>query len=522
MAKTKKYSIITSSILLVLIVVSIIVASLAWFNSNIIDDLTVQTSNYIVLYFESELTADGNKLKPAIAENNAIRDGKNPKTVLTSGSDGVETIAQAVGLSGSVKFIDFSSGGVNKTLRASIEAYAVDKNNEKTYLSIFRDITVEPTFSMKYDDEDNAIEYTDSQYKSFAKSKDSSAPIIDLPITAKNGTLSIALNCYIAEIDELAIPAVMNADKIGFSLTIRVVEDTRTIYFYNSNAWADVYAYATSQDLQPIGMTGSYYITSSRLSGGSTKYGLTMKKNPNPSATNTAFEYRYLGYKYYDQTDNMTINFNGTALDLASYTITGGAKDENAIKISGGAGVYDITINTSTKKISITKNDGNSTFDKEPLGQFPGQKAQPILGQTGWYYINVTKDTELICFNDGKNKTEMISISPENLEEPENELNYYFDGEWKSTIQDTGRRIFFYYETENLPISAKCTSATGKQTTYQMKYLGNFWYSADIGEDTVQVTFYSPGNGNLIAPTKIQLEDGKPYFYENSWHGFAK
>lgn len=514
MAKTKKYSIITSSILLVLIVVSIIVASLAWFNSNIIDDLTVQTSNYIVLYFESELTADGNKLKPAIAENNAIRDGKNPRTVLTSGSDsGVETIAQAVGLSGSVKFIDFSSGGVNKTLRASIEAYAIDKNNEKTYLSIFRDITVEPTFSMKYDDEENAIVYTDSQYKSFVKSKDSPAPIIDLPITAKNGTLSIALNCYIAEIDELAIPAVMNAEKIGFSLTIQVVEDTRTIYFYNSNAWADVYAYATSQDLQPIGMTGSYYITSNRLVIGSTQYGLTMKKNPDPSATNTAFEYRYLGYKYYDEAqDYMTINFNGTALDLASYTITGGEKEGNAIRISAGAGVYDITINTSTKKISITKNNGNSTFDKEPLGQFPGQKAQPILGQVGWYYINVTKDTELICFNDGKTKTEMISI--------DSDKNYYFDGNWVATIQDTGKRIFFRHNTGGLSISAICTSATGKETTYKMKYLGNLWYSADIGEDTVQVNFYSPGNVGIT--TKIQLEDGKPYFYENSWHGFAK
>lgn len=512
MAKTKKYSIITSSILLVLIVVSIIVASLAWFNANIIDELSVQTSNYIVLYFESNLVSNGKKLKPAIASNSAIRDGKNSKTVLVSGSDGVETVAQSVGLSGTVKFVDFSSGGVAKTIRVSIEAYAVGDDNEKTYLSIFRDVTVTPSFSMAYDDNETT-DYSDDVYKEFVKSSKSPSPYIDLPIIAKNGTLSIALDCYIAEVDELAIPSVMNAKKIGFALTVQVVEDTKTIYYYNSNAWANVYAYATTQDVQPVGTTGSYYITSERLSVDSVQYGLTMKKNPNPSDTNTAFVYRYLGYKYFnDPKDYITINFNGNAIDLISYTISGGSRVENKIQINGGAGVYDIAINTSAKTIEITKNNGSSTFDKEPLGQFPGQMAQPILGQTGWYYISVPKDAEMICFNDGKTKTESIAINKDN--------DYYFDGEWVKTIQNTGNRVFFYREGEVLTITATCVNGSDNESTVEMKSVGKGWYYADIGQDTVQITFYSQGSFRVT--TKVQLEDGKPYFYDNSWHGSPK
>lgn len=509
MAKTKKISIITSSILIVLIVVSIIVATLAWFNSSIIDELSVQTKGYIVLYFEGELTADGNVLKPATATDTAIRDGKNPKTVLENGSDGISVVATSVGLSGNVKFIDFSANGSEtKTIRASIKAFAINDRNEKTELSISRDISVVPSFVMNYEDGTETV-FSEDTYKSFKTNKDCPDPCVDLPINAKNGTLSINLNCYIAEVDELAVPAIINAKKINFALTVQVVENTKILYFYNSNAWSEIYAYATTKDLQAIGANGSYFIVSERLKNNSTQYGLTMKKNPDPTANDTTTVYRYLGYRYEDSNDNFTVNFSGTDMDLSSFTITGGqmVSGDNKIIITAGKGVYDVYLDPTEKTLEITRNDGTISFDRESLGSFPGQKAQPVYGQTGWFYVNVPFDVEKVCFNDGKTKNTLVDVDFGN--------NYYCDGTWQSNISDKGNRIFFYAEKSGLTVSATYYDDSGNNATITMSDAKNGWYYADVGANSVKIDF-SYADKNVSA--NIQIDDGKLYFYDNEWH----
>ncbi len=527
MDKTKKISIITSSILIVLLIASIIVASLAWFTSSVIDDLSVYTNNYIILYFDGDigyLDKSGNYSNPSDntvalsareAGLNEIRDNKTNTTIK----------ATTAGSSAVVKIVDYS-GNKNTVyeklaLRASIRAFAVDENDVRTEISTSTDICITPKFTIKYNgegSESNIIETSSNikhnQYHDFS-------------INKRNGELRITLEAYLRAVDELAIPAVLNAKQISIELTIRSLEATRTLYYYNANAWENVYAYGLAVETQPITSTKNAWFVVGY--NGDVDNGLIMKKDADTTSLRTDI-FAYYGYRWRSSNDDFVIT-NGKvskgiegvsddARNLSDGTVISESAQSGRITLSN-PGLYNIFYDSKNDAITIeTSNNPYKTFDSELLGAFPGTAMSPVNGLAGWYSITVPVGLQQIVFTDGNNKKELIDIDPTKC--------YYYtidEGEetWNERIRDFGNRIYCYIPTSSA-VSVKCTNYKGDVASYPMTPLNNGWFYTDIDKSLYQLeNLPSTLNVDFIVDNKVyttttEIDAGKPYFYNNNWY----
>lgn len=526
MDKTKKVSIITSSILIVLLIASIIVASLAWFTSSVIDDLSVYTNNYIILYFDGDiqyLNGEGNyggvdnavALLARQAELNEIRDNSTNTSIK----------ATTAGASAVVKIVDYS-GNKNTdyqdlSLRASIRAFAVDENGVRTEISTTTDICVTPKFTIKYDGEsvENSISETPSNIRH--------DQYYDFSINKRNGELRITIEAYLLAVDELAIPAVLNAKQISLELTVKSIENTRTLYYYNANAWNSVYAYGLTVESQPVTSSNNAWFVVGY--NGDTVNGLVMKKDSDTSSPRTDI-FAYYGYKWRSVADDLAIT-NGKvskgieqipeeARVLPNGTVISESTKSGRITLSN-SGVYNIFYDYKNDIITIEpSSDPYKTSDSELLGAFPGKKMSPLNGLSGWYSITVPSTLQQIVFTDGNGRSELVDID---FDKP----YYYNNGEkvWNSQIADYSNRIF-YYAPSVTTVSLKCTNYKGEIGSYDMISLNNGWFYADIEKSLYQLdNLPTILNIDFIINevtehTTTEIDYGKPYFANGAWYSY--
>lgn len=525
MDKTKKISIITSSILIVLLIASIIVASLAWFTSSVIDDLSVYTNNYIILYFDGDiryLDKNGNygnrtdntvALSAREAGENEIRDNKTTTIKATT-----------AGASAIVKIVDYS-GNKNTTyenlnLRASIRAFAVDENDVRTEISTSTDICVTPKFTIKYDGENSETSITETS------SNIRHNQYHDFSINKRNGELKITLEAYLRAVDELAIPAVLNAKQISIELTIKSLKKTRTLYYYNTNAWENVYAYGLMVESQPITSAKKAWFVVGY--NGDIDNGLIMKKDSDTTSPRTDV-FAYYGYRWRSPNDDFAITSGKVSkgIDcvseddriLSNGTIISESAQSGRITLSK-SGLYNIFYDSKNDLITIEpSNNPYMTSDSELLGAFPGKTMTPLNGLSGWYSITVPIDLQQIVFTDGNNKGELVDIDPQ-------KCYYYINGEntWNELIRDFGNRIYCYIPSSSA-VSVKCTNYKGDVKSYIMKPINNGWFYADIDKplyqlenlpSTLNIDFIV--DGNILYSTTTEIDAGKPYFYNNNWY----
>lgn len=526
MDKTKKISIITSSILIVLLIASIIVASLAWFSSSVIDDLSVYTNNYIILYFDGDiqyLDGEGNyggldnavALSARQADLNEIRDNATNTSIK----------ATTAGASAVVKIVDYSGNKntvyENLSLRASIRAFAVDENGVRIEISTTTDICVTPKFTIKYDGEDmeNNINGTPSNIRH--------DQYYDLSINKRNGELRITLDAYLLSADELAIPAVLNAKQISLEVTVRSIEDTCTLYYYNANAWKSVYAYGLTVETQPVTSSENAWFVVGY--NGDAFNGLIMKKDSDTSSPRTDV-FAYYGYKWRSPADDFAIT-NGkvskgigqipeNARELPNGTVISESTKSGRITLSD-SGVYNIFYDYKNDIISIEhSNDPYKTSDSELLGVFPGKKMSPLNGLSGWYSITVPSTLQQIVFTDGNGKSELVDID---FDKP----YFYNNGEnvWNTQIADYSNRIF-YYAPSVTTVSIKCTNYKGEIGSYDMISLNNGWFYIDIEKSfyqlenlptTLNIDFIT---NEATEHTTTEIDYGKPYFANGTWHSY--
>lgn len=526
MDKTKKISIITSSILIVLLIASIIVASLAWFTSSVIDDLSVYTNNYIILYFDGDiryLDDNGNygdkdnavTLSARQSDINEIRDNTTNTTIK----------ATTVGASAIVKIVDYS-GNKNTTyenlnLRASIRAFAVDENDVRTEISTTTDICVTPKFTIKYDGENSETNISETS------SNIRHEQYHDFSVDKRNGELRIVLEAYLRAVDELAIPVVLNAKQISIELTIRSLENTRTIYYYNANAWENVYAYGLAVEPQPITSTKNAWFVAGY--NGDTANGLIMKKDSDTTSARTDI-FAYYGYNWRSAADDIVIT-NGKvskgieqiptdSRELPDGTIISESTKNGQITFSS-PGLYNIFYDSQNDIITIElSEDPYKTSDSELMGMFPGKKMSSVNGLSGWYSITVPTTLQQIVFTDGSNKGELVDIDSD-------KSYYYNNGEdvWNGKIGDFGNRIF-YYAPSVTTVSMQCTNYKGEMISYDMISLNNGWFYADVDKSlyllenaptTLSIDFVS---SEKTEHTITEIDYGKPYFSNGNWYAY--
>ena len=236
------------------------------------------------------------------------------------------------------------------------------------------------------------------------------------------------------------IEVLVNEEVVG---TIKVEYGAyNTIYYYNENGWASVYAHSWGVTETPVTPKAGDYVIVGSFNGWGYN-GCAALFNKKGTGDSTEYYFEGLALEKNAEIKLVKVGTDGASIDwmdsanrwLDSSVATGGSGTAN-VKITN-TGVYDVYYTPATGKLYVGATNSGA---KEPNVKlttvfdgttWPGVQMTAVEGQDGWYSIKVDARANRIIFNNGlsgasEKKTVDLTID---LAKP-----YYNNGVWESHI----------------------------------------------------------------------------------------
>jgi len=530
---TRLFRLITSILMIFITGASITLVSLAWYSSSAIatDNFQIVSNGYTTLiycavpqYYTDDSTVDSYndngsnwenatyetgkyvasndavKMLPAVVSLNTVKDSFVDADVRNTGN-GIETAAVPAVFRSTVQFSNRESYiGNNFPLQISASAYAIvpyGQSTKNVQLSLQKDLLLVTDVKATY--EDDTVAYFDNNLYS-APTQAQSKDYFNLNLSNKSATLSITTKCYLRQVDELISPDLRNAQSVYITLTISATPFTKRFYYFNADAWSTVNAIAWGYGRRPISQASNNNIMITGVDG-DTDIGIPMIRDASLS-TGTAYLYTGL----FISSTTWRIGFAG--ITLGEYSVTGATVTDEKLRFSS-TGYYTIKLNVSSKTIKVTSETKYPTPATQYLGS-DGTSMTPVVGQPGWYAIDVPTAAERIYFTDGENKTSSARIDQEQC--------FMYNGSWYDTIQSTAGTIFFYNTQGWGSVSAVTYNSESPAiiTNTAMSSRGNGWYSVKLSGTDDRI--YFTGNSEQTSSINLDLDSGAIYYFNGKWY----
>ena len=216
-------------------------------------------------------------------------------------------------------------------------------------------------------------------------------------------------------------------------------ESGYTYYYYNSNGWANVNAYAWKEEVTPVtpaigdyvimGLNGDWTMENSIklfADNNGTQYSIQGLRLP----ANTAFKIVKLGEAGENEDGELIHGYYSAVETYVSTDIYD--HDTNGNIVVATEGLYDFYFKDGSKELYFAPSSSSECTPNTQVSSthvtdaWPGTAMTAVDGQTGWYSITLTEAPDKIIFNDGTNQTSNITIDG---------VNYYYNDEtdtWQS------------------------------------------------------------------------------------------
>ena len=284
------------------------------------------------------------------------------------------------------------------------------------------------------------------------------------------------------------------------------------IYYYNSNNWEKVYAYAFTENKQYLGNWPGVEMTLD--DGHDGWYKVEVDKN----AQVIIFDNGSSGVG--NQTENLNIDSTKLYHKNDVWYDTYPSGDEPAPVVEKHTIYFANTENWSN--IHAYAFTGTT---KAYLGEWPGSVMTQVEDHDGWFKIEVDKKAETIIFNNGEggasNQTADLDIDSTKL--------YYKDG-WFTDMPSEDiplveyQTIYFYNKDNWQNIYAYAFKGTGDEAEL---YLGTWpgsvmlyvdekpgWFGIKVNKDATTIIF-NDSTGNQTEDLTI---DSTKLYYKEGWH----
>ena len=290
------------------------------------------------------------------------------------------------------------------------------------------------------------------------------------------------------------------------------VEQKITIYYYNSNAWDTVNAYAWKEgtpDEEKLGVWPGTQMSAVQGKGG------WFKVEVGEYADRIVFSN---GANSEQKTGDLTINPSKLYFKGGEWTTAFDPEPEQMITI------YYFNTNNWNPMIAFAWS-GSDQDPFEKLGTWPGTVMTPVYEHPGWFSVEVGENAEKILFTNGmegeQNKTANLTIDPAKL--------YYKDGTWTATypVPEENITIYFYNESAWANVYAYGWSGTEPN---DVKKLGDFpgrqmtavegkvgWFKIDVAESVEKIIFNDGVGGEGRQTEDLTIDPAKLYYKAGEW-----
>jgi len=221
MSKSQKLSIAITASLLVALIIAFVPYTLAWYESRVEsrNDFILEADKFLVIFFNTDLTADETILKPAVSYTGAIKDGNiiygDSINVLATSSGKIQTAATVAHYTAKLQYINPTKDTITEpaNLIANWSAKAILPDKTEISLDLDHDITI--ALSATFDYRSDTL---DSYNTTSTITKDTAFRV------EGDCVIDLDLSAYFTQIDEFCMPYIFEAKEITISLEFTAVK----------------------------------------------------------------------------------------------------------------------------------------------------------------------------------------------------------------------------------------------------------------------------------------------------------
>ena len=282
-----------------------------------------------------------------------------------------------------------------------------------------------------------------------------------------------------------------------------VVGETVTIYYFNSDNWAVVKAYAWTDSTEYLGAWSGTVM--SAVSGKSGWFEIYVDNK----AENVIF-----ADNSGNQTENLVINYskpyynNGWVANMDTEV-----EAPKTVKL-----YYYNSDNWTSVKAYAWSGDGDSAVNY--LGTWPGTAMSAVSGKSGWFEIEVSEKATKIVFNNDDNGEQTSDLTI-------NSAKPYYKGAWLASMDETvvkpASYTVYYYNSDNWSV-VNAYAWYGDGSTDAQKVLGSWggtamtsdgdgWYKIDVPSSATKIIFNNGSNQT----DDLTIDPDNLYFKNGAW-----